>query len=111
MYGKIYKIHSKLSKEVYVGSTKGTLGNRFKSHKQNAKGSRATQMHKYFNRSGWKNVQISLLENCKGANKNDLMQCEAKWVKRLGTLNTVLPGRGTKFIDYSVANFGSGRIV
>jgi len=93
--GKIYIIVSKIDRNIkYVGSTCDSLSKRLSKHKYGSKIDRhkGMKIYQYFNKYGWDNAEISLLElvNCK--TKMELLKRERFWKDRENpSLNIINP--------------------
>jgi group I intron endonuclease len=101
--GKIYKLVSDVDDKFYVGSTaKQRLCNRKAGHKIDAK-TKPTPAHIHFNKIGWENVKIVLIEEYPCENKMQLERQERFWIEKLKpTLNKNIPTRTDK--EYQADN-------
>jgi hypothetical protein len=88
--GKVYKIVGPNSdEECYVGSTTKSLNNRFVKHQEEYSlwkrdDSRVHfQSYDIFDLHGVHNCDIVLLEACNAKDKQELLQCEQKWMDQL----------------------------
>ena len=81
--GKIYKIVNHKYREIYVGSTRLTLGERFKRHKDLAKSRGYMKIYKYLNKIGWDFVKIVLLEEYPCSSRKELEKRETEWFWKL----------------------------
>ena len=84
--GKIYKITSKQTDDVYIGSTCKTLNDRFSTHKTNSK-SRCYSLKiiKY------DDVIIELIEEYPCETKQELLWRERYWIENMKCINVALP--------------------
>ncbi len=90
--GKIYKIVNHKYKEIYVGSTRLTLQERFDHHKDLAKRKDYMKIYKYLNKIGWDYVKIVLLEEYPCSSKKELEKRESEWIWKLRpSLNSLSP--------------------
>ena len=91
--GKIYKLIS-IDEYFYIGSTITTLNSRFSKHKSDAKNVRS-KVYTYYNKIGWNNVKIELIEEIRIDNRNNLLLKESeyinKFIKNDKCLNTRIP--------------------
>ncbi len=105
---KIYKISSKKTDKVYIGSTTSSLGIRFSLHKyhyklflQNKKSYISS-----FELLKYDDCKISLIENCACENKNELKKIEQKYlelnncVNINNALNKLTPNERAKIYYY-----------
>lgn len=84
----IYKISSPTCEQVYVGSTKNSITERFWYHKSNYKKyceGRNSYCSSYeIIDKDYENVKIELLEECSSENRKDR---ERYWIRNLDTIN------------------------
>lgn len=78
--GKIYRLIC-IDGRYYYGSTTQKLNLRFNAHKQSGKTSPDTQVYKYINMIGWKNVEIELVEDFPCETKQELNAREDFYIK------------------------------
>jgi group I intron endonuclease len=76
MPGIIYKLKTSVGNRFYIGSTFQTLERRFSQHKSASKKKKLSPMYKFFNRIGWNNVTIELIETIDTQNKKLLLARE-----------------------------------
>jgi len=93
--GKIYKIVNNIDDEIYVGSTCNPLYKRKGGHKSNGINKYSQQFnYKHWNRIGWDNIDIVLIENYPCASKDELHRRERYWIENLKpSLNKRVPTR------------------
>lgn len=94
--GKIYKLVSKNLEhtEFYVGSTITELRKRLYKHKHDAVKYPTYKVYDYFNKVGWNNVSIILIENHPCNNVDELKRRERFWIEKdKPTLNMTIPLR------------------
>lgn len=94
--GKIYKIISYQTNEIYIGSTcEPYLCNRLAGHKRDYK-SYKNNKHNYitsFKLIAYEDVQIVLIEDYPCDRKEQLLQRESYWIQLLDCVNKIIPGR------------------
>jgi hypothetical protein len=89
---KIYSIVSDVDKEVYVGSTCSELTERFSRHKSCSKTHQTRRVYAHIAATGgWDNWRIVLVEAVPCKNCDELHEHESRHIKRIGTLNTIMP--------------------
>lgn len=76
---RVYKITNKNTNKVYVGKTKGTIDNRFKKHKRNAKDKINRYLYDSMNHHGFDAFSIEEIEECD--NEDILNEREKFWIK------------------------------
>ena len=93
---KIYYIWNIIDEEIYVGSTCQTLNQRMTKHRYDAK-HRPDKMviTTKMNELGVGNFYIDLIEAYPCDDIKQLSRKEGEWIRKLGTLNTKVPGRTT----------------
>ena len=94
--GKIYKIWSLETDEIYVGSTCSPLYKRMSKHRNVLRhGDRSHyKLYKEMARLGEESFKIELLENYPCQNIDELHKREGHWKRELqATLNMVMAGR------------------
>ena len=96
--GKIYKLVSNVSDEIYIGSTVQPLHQRkaghFKSYKSYLSGKGGyTTSFKLIEKG---DVEIILIEECSVHNKMELHRKEREYIEKLVCLNKRIPGRTRK---------------
>jgi len=101
--GKIYIIRTKLSDECYIGSTIQPLKKRYNDHKNDGSNSKIL-----FEKYGYDNCYIELLENYPCENKTELRKREGEYMKMYWDkcVNKNIAGRDIKEyqIEYFEAN-------
>ena len=106
--GKIYKIESLLGNKIYVGSTVNDyLSNRMAKHRNNYKNHKLGKFDKcysfdIFDEYGIENCVITLIENYKCNDVNELRQRERFYIQSLECVNKNIPTRTSK--DYYIDN-------
>jgi len=88
--GKIYKVFSPQSEEIYIGSTTIPLNQRFYVHKS----SRSCRSKYLF--ENYDDVKIALIEEYPCNNEKELTKKEGEHVKSNKCLNKNVPGRTAK---------------
>jgi hypothetical protein len=102
---KIYKIV--IGQEIYVGSTtKKWLRQRKQSHIGHSKWANL-QNHPLYSLvnslpTQWKGINLELIESYPCKSKDQLYAKEAEWIRKIGTLNSRIPGRTKE--DYRTEN-------
>tara|TARA_R110002153_G_scaffold273139_1_gene443171 strand:+ start:5613 stop:6371 length:759 start_codon:yes stop_codon:yes gene_type:complete len=103
--GKIYKIWSVQTDEIYVGSTTQALAMRLAKHRSKHKiynqrqaGSRITS----FKILDYGDAKIELIENFKCSSREELMAREGYYIRKLNCVNKRIMGRTKK--QYSIDN-------
>jgi len=103
--GKIYKIEPKCDhpeEDIYIGSTtKQYLCQRMIAHKYCYKLYKEGKSHYYtsfklFDKYGFENCQIVLLENVEATNKDELTAKEKHYIENLNNINKNITGRTRK---------------
>jgi hypothetical protein len=100
--GKIYKLYSLKSEQVYVGSTCRTLAKRLDSHLSAWKRFKAgdsmyaTTSFQILELGDYK---MEVLELCQCESRDELHACEGKWIRRLNCVNKNIAGRDKKQYD------------
>ena len=91
---KIYYIWNIIDEEIYVGSTCQTLSQRMTKHRYEAN-NRPDKMviTTKMNELGVGNFYIDLVEKYPCDDIKQLCRKEGEWTRKLGTLNTQVPGR------------------
>ncbi len=93
--GKIYRIKSTLDKKEYIGSTTVDINTRLLYHIISSCESDATKkLYKYFNKNGWKNFQMELVEKHACKNNGELLDRETYYYGKIPTkycLNVNIP--------------------
>jgi hypothetical protein len=74
--GEIYKLVNSVDDEIYIGSTCGTLHLRKCRHKRDANRYPNRRVYEHFNRIGWENVRIILIEAFPCNNRGELLRRE-----------------------------------
>lgn len=96
--GKIYKIFSSLSSEIYIGSTFSSLKDRWYSHRSSyntykKNGQHKLSVHDIFDKYNIKNFQIMLIKEYEVCDKNHLEAFEQLWINKsqncINKLNTL----------------------
>ena len=83
MKGRVYKIISTKTSEIYIGSTVQELKNRFKTHRSNAKTGKKEDLYECMRQNGIENFSIELLEEFEIISKSDLGVKEREYYKKL----------------------------
>ena len=78
---KIYKLVDQVNGYTYYGSTTDLLSKRFYKHKFDAKKSPERKIYSYFNKIGWDNVKIVLVEEHYLQNKEQLLREEDRVIQ------------------------------
>lgn len=105
---KIYKIESMLGNKIYIGSTTNDyLSNRMAKHRNRYKDYKLEKGDKYysfdiFDEYGIENCVITLIENYKCNDINELRQRERFYIQSLECVNKNIPTRTSK--DYYIDN-------
>lgn len=94
--GKIYKITSYQTDEVYYGSCCNTLKKRFSNHKSKSNGCASKRITQY------EDCIITLVENFPCNNKDELKTRERYYIENFDCLNKNIPGQ-TK-AEYRIKN-------
>lgn len=106
--GKIYKVESLIGNNIYIGSTiNDYLSNRMAKHRNKYKEYKLEKGDKYyvfdiFDEYGIENCFITLIENCKCSDINELRQREMFYIKTLDCVNKNIPSRTSK--EYYIDN-------
>ena len=101
--GKIYRIWSLNTNEIYVGSTYQELHKRMYEHRINAQTGKPYMVYHKMRELGIETFSIELIEVFPCKNRDELRQREGYWVRNLkATLNSVIPGRTLK--EYNSEN-------
>jgi len=91
--GKIYKLVCP-NYYFYIGSTITTLNSRFSKHKCDSR-TVNSKVYIYFNKIGWDNVKIQLIEELNINSREELLFKEAEYIKNNVNnekcLNTTIP--------------------
>ena len=77
---RIYKLIDPDSGYYYIGSTCGPLTQRLCRHKTLAKKNTETKVYKCFNKIGWDNVKIILIQELYLDNKDELLRAENDYI-------------------------------
>tara|TARA_R110000782_G_scaffold98276_1_gene183578 strand:+ start:387 stop:1013 length:627 start_codon:yes stop_codon:yes gene_type:complete len=72
-----------IDNEEYIGSTTSTLVKRKYQHKVFSTRTPNTLVYKHFNKIGWENVEIILIESCPCENRDELLRRERFWFDEL----------------------------
>jgi hypothetical protein len=92
--GKIYCIRNSINDEVYVGSTTQPLSKRMVKHRCSAKTMpNKMKITMHMEELGFENFYIELVEEFPCENKEQLNRKEGEWIRKIGTLNSKIPGR------------------
>ncbi len=96
--GQIYKLISKNSNDVYIGSTTQTLNARYNEHTSDY---RKYQKDKGYYMTSYNvldkgDCEMVLLEKYPTENRKDLHEREKFWIKSLKCVNKYIPGRTAK---------------
>ena len=84
--GKIYKLVSNISSDIYIGSTVNKLSHRLNAHKKKSNGCASKQL--FANDAV---IQIILIELCPCNNKMELRAKEHHYITTLGCINKRIP--------------------
>lgn len=103
--GKIYKLTSSQTNDVYVGSTTQTLNKRLQGHKGDYKcfQKNGGNYNAYYKLLQYNDVQIYLLETCPCNSNEELCTKEQNWIDNTENcinVNIARSNKGTKFVDY-----------
>ncbi len=80
---KVYKLCNSNDDEIYIGSTKQKLGQRFSEHKSRAKkGKKNMLIYDHMRKLGIDKFYIELLEEKEVANKQEQMKLEVLWQEK-----------------------------
>jgi group I intron endonuclease len=91
---KIYRLVNNIDNEFYVGSTCNTLSKRLYRHKTSSNLKPNRLVYRHFNKIGWENVSIVLIEECPCKNKMELLRKERQCIETLQpNLNKQVPTR------------------
>lgn len=104
--GKIYRIITKHSDKVYVGSTTQEIDDRFASHSSSYKlwkngGTHYVTVYSLFE-LGPDDVSIELLEDVCCGTREELLARERYYIENSNSINKIIPGRTQK--EYKQAN-------
>jgi len=110
---KIYKIESLTSDKIYIGTTSNDyMSSRMAKHRNSYKRYKANNEREHqlgrvyvydiFDESGVENCFITLIENFKCNDVNELRTREAHYIKSLNCVNKYMPGRTME--EYSIDN-------
>jgi len=91
--GKIYKITSDQTDQIYIGSSVQTLKRRFADHKSSYKNYNGNKYMTSFEILKYENCQIELLEEFPCNNRTELHRKEGEWQKKLNCVNKYISGR------------------
>ena len=80
----VYKITNQKTGKIYVGKTKGSIENRFQTHKKNAKNKINRYLYDSMNHHGFDSFAIEEIEKC--STDEDLNDRERYWILELNTL-------------------------
>lgn len=80
--GKIYKLVSNVDDYFYIGSTRSTLAKRLAQHRKQARQTPRQAVYAHFNRIGWTECRIILIENYSCANKEGLVRKEFEYIQQ-----------------------------
>ena len=97
--GKIYKIHSYQTDDIYIGSTTDTLSRRFSGHKTNAKRNLTVKSKQILE---YDDAMITLIENYPCNDKYELEKRERYHIENNNCVNKHVPTRTDK--EYKLAN-------
>lgn len=101
MYGYIYKITNLINNKIYIGQTKHTIEQRFKSHVKQAKANIKSDhsiLHEAIRKYGEENFKTEFLDEA--CSKEELDIKEKYWIKELKSQN--------KNIGYNITQGGDG---
>ena len=89
--GKIYKLTNCVDDRIYIGSTIKSLTRRLGNHRSSASKHGAIKVYEHFNRIGWDNVSVTLIENYPCELKADLHKREREVILEMKPmLNTIM---------------------
>jgi group I intron endonuclease len=101
--GKIYKIWSLETDEIYVGSTCQPLHKRMHQHRSDSNQDKIYKLYQEMRRIGNQSFSIELIEDCPCNSKDELIKREGFWIRNLtATLNMKIAGRTKK--EYNEEN-------
>ncbi len=97
--GRVYKIITAQSNEVYIGSTFNKLKHRFHCHKNDyrrwkSEGARWCSSYELFEKYGIENCKMMLIKEYEVIDRNHLSVYETLWIKKLKSINEVEPSGG-----------------
>jgi hypothetical protein len=106
IHGNIYKIEPIVEhdpNEIYIGSTINTLKHRFNTHKASYKlwlkknqNVNRTRSFDLFQKYGYNNLQIILLETIECETKDEMRLREAHYIRTINNINHNVPKRNKK---------------
>lgn len=79
---RIYKICNSVDDDVYVGSTKQKLGQRFSEHKSKARKGSKYKIHEHIRNLGADKFYIELLEEKEVADRQEQLKLEVLWQEK-----------------------------
>ena len=97
--GRIYKLWSLETNEIYVGSTCCPLYKRMYRHRQTFKSGKKShyKLYREMTRLGEASFNIELIEDYPCKKGDELRKTEGCWIRELkATLNMVMAGRSTR---------------
>lgn len=103
--GKVYRIESQQTEQVYVGSTVLTIAQRLAVHRSMHRAHSAGKAPYYsaFELLKYDDACVVLIEDCACETKQELHACERKWIETTpNCVNRQIPGRTDK--EYRAAN-------
>ena len=98
--GRIYYLKSSQTDDIYVGSTRQKLKDRFINHKSDYKNKKINQNNSSFELMKYDDVYCELIKEVI-CSKNKLLELEREEIKRnVKAVNILIPGNVIKFDDY-----------
>lgn len=96
--GKIYCIRNHVNDEVYVGSTRQPLSSRMAEHRRclTKEKEKHRPLYVLMSELGVEHFYIELIEEFPCNNKEQLCKREGHYIREMGSLNKVIPGRENK---------------
>lgn len=110
--GRIYKIQSGNSNEVYVGSTIDTLRRRLMGHingynNYKSKGTSNCTLYALFDKYGVDNCRIELIKEYEIADRTHLYAYESLWISKIATINKINPlNQWSKYRKKYIGEYG-----
>ena len=117
LQGKIYKLVSNQTSDIYIGSTKNTLARRFKKHQSDYNTDiTKRQYRKAFELLKYDDVRIELIEDFPTSSKFFLELREGRLILDMNCINDVVPRKKyqnldpDKMIDPTIDDYLNGKI-
>jgi hypothetical protein len=95
--GKLYCIRNTIDDDIYVGSTTQLLSKRMAMHRNKLNYKPHYKLYMKMADVGLDKFYIELIENCPCENKEELRTREGFVIREMGTLNSRIAGRNTKY--------------